>query len=71
MKYDDLKKTYSYWKIKKIFSDDYGLSLIPVISYKGTRYVPQKYSLVNDSDEIVLANVTLDALRSYLASENY
>lgn len=71
MQYNNLKKRYTYWTIKKIFLNDYGLTLVPVVMYKGSRYAPKKYNLIKESGEIELANVTLDALRSYLASENY
>lgn len=67
----DLKKRYSFWTIKKIFLNDYDLSLVPVMAYKGSRYSAKKYNLVRSDGSIQLANVTLDALREYLLSENY
>lgn len=71
MQSKDLKKRYSFWTIKKIFLNDYDLSLVPVLAYKGSRYSAKKYNLVRSDGSIKLANVTLDALRMYLASENY
>lgn len=71
MQSKDLKKRYSFWTIKKIFLNDYDLSLVPVMAYKGSRYSAKKYNLVRSDGSIQLANVTLDALRMYLASENY
>lgn len=71
MQSKDLKKRYSFWTIKKIFLNDYDLSLVPVMAYKGSRYSAKKYNLVRSDGSIELANVTLDALRTYLDSENY
>ena len=71
MQSKDLKKRYSFWTIKKIFLNDYDLSLVPVMAYKGSRYSAKKYNLVRSDGSIQLANVTLDALREYLLSENY
>lgn len=71
MQSKDLKKRYSFWTIKKIFLNDYDLSLVPVMAYKGSRYSAKKYNLVRSDSSIELANVTLDALRTYLDSENY
>lgn len=67
----DLKKRYSFWTIKKIFLNDYDLSLVPVMAYKGSRYSAKKYNLVRSDGSIELANVTLNALRMYLYKENY
>lgn len=71
MQFKDLKKRYSFWTIKKIFLNDYDLSLVPVMAYKGSRYSAKRYNLVRSDGSIELANVTLDALREYLLSENY
>lgn len=71
MQFKDLKKRYSFWTIKKIFLNDYNLSLVPVMAYKGSRYSAKRYNLVRSDGSIELANVTLDALREYLLSENY
>lgn len=71
MQSKDLKKRYSFWTIKKIFLNDYDLSLVPVMAYKGSRYSAKRYNLVRSDGSIQLANVTLDALREYLLSENY
>ena len=71
MQSKDLKKRYSFWTIKNIFLADYELSLVPVMAYKGSRYSAKKYNLVRSDGSIELANVTLDALRTYLDSENY
>ena len=71
MQYKDLRKRYSFWTIKKIFLNDYDLSLVPVMAYKGSRYSAKKYNLVRSDGSIELANVTLDALRTYLYKENY
>lgn len=71
MQSKDLKKRYSFWTIKKIFLNDYDLSLVPVMAYKGSRYSAKRYNLVRSDGSIELANVTLDALREYLLSENY
>lgn len=71
MELENLKKRYTYWSIKKIFLADYELSLVPVLAYKGSRYSAKKYNLVRSDGSIQLANVTLDALREYLLSENY
>ena len=71
MQFKDLKKRYSFWTIKKIFLKDYDLSLVPVMAYKGSRYSAKRYNLVRSDVSIELANVTLDALREYLLSENY
>lgn len=71
MQSKDLKKRYSFWTIKKIFLNDYDLSLVPVMAYKSSRYSAKKYNLVRSDGSIELANVTLDALRMYLDSENY
>ena len=38
MEHENLKKRYTYWTIKKIFLNDYDLSLVPVMAYKGSRY---------------------------------
>jgi len=65
-------KKYTYHRIKKIFLDDYGLTLTAVTAYKGTRYgQPRKYNLVDENGEIELSNVTLDALRMHLTAEGY
>ena len=71
MQFKDLKKRYSFWTIKKIFLKDYDPSLVPVMAYKGSRYSAKRYNLVRSDGSIELANVTLDALREYLLSENY
>ena len=71
MQSKDLKKRYSFWTIKKIFLNDYDLSLVPVMAYKGSRYSAKRYNLVRSDGSIELAKVTLDALREYLLSENY
>jgi hypothetical protein len=71
MQSKDLKKRYSFWTIKNIFLADYELSLVPVMAYKGSRYSAKRYNLVRSDGSIELANVTLDALREYLLSENY
>lgn len=41
------------------------------MAYKGSRYSAKRYNLVRSDGSIQLANVTLDALREYLLSENY
>ena len=71
MQFKDLKKRYSFWTINKICLKDFDLSLVPVMAYKGSRYSAKRYNLVRSDGSIELANVTLDALREYLLSENY
>jgi len=66
-------KPYTHHRIKQIFRDDYHLKLVNVTEYKGTRYGQSpRYNAINiDTNETVLHNVTLQALREYLTSEGY
>ena len=65
-------RPYSYHRIKQIFRDDYLLNLERIYIYKGTRYgQAPRYNLVNVDGEIVMYNVTLQALRIYLTNEDY
>lgn len=65
-------RPYSYHRIKQIFRDDYLLNLERIYIYKGTRYNKfPRYNLVNADGEIVMYNVTLQALRIYLTNEDY
>lgn len=62
---------YTYWRIKKIFHEDYALDLVAIVAYKGSRYSAQRYNLVDSEGNIAFANVTLDALRRALFIEGY
>lgn len=63
---------YTYWHIKNIFNNDYGLTLESTHEYKGGRYAPLRYNLINNSTgSIEVPNVTLDALRIFLESAGY
>ena len=62
---------YTYWRIKKIFREDYALDLQKIIGYKAARYSAQRYNLVHPDGTVELANVTLDGLRAGLFVEGY
>ena len=65
-------KKYTYWRIKEIFLNDYHLTISKVFIYKGERYnQPARYNLIDENNNIVVANVTLDALRENLTKEDY
>lgn len=66
-------KNYSYWRIKHIMTEDYGLELKKLPIYKGARYgQPARYDLVDiETGETVLEYVTLYGLRAMLTSEGY
>ena len=63
---------FTFWKIKKILKNEYGLSLFRIFEYKGTRYgQPKKYDLIAEDGTIVASPVTLFALRELLTKEGY
>ncbi|WP_288478759.1 hypothetical protein [uncultured Clostridium sp.] len=66
---------YSFWKIKRILEEDYHYKLEKVWQgYKANRklnYV-ERYNLIdNDTNSIILENITLNLLRKILTDENY
>ena len=69
---DCFVKQYTYWRIRQIFKDDYGLDLVSAWHYKGSRHGnPKLYHLVQEDGTIVYADVTLWALRKALTYEGY
>ena len=63
---------YSYHRIKSIFKEDYHYTLERMFLYKDGRHgSPVHYKLVDSDGQTVLSNVTLQALRAYLTSEDY
>lgn len=62
---------YTFWRMKKIFKQDYHLEIVPVVEYKGSRYHDKLYDLVHEDGTIEMANVTLNGLRRGLTVEGY
>lgn len=66
---------YSFWRIKRILEKDYNYRLENIWQgYKANRksnYV-KRYNLIeNDTNSIILENITLNSLRKVLTEENY
>lgn len=71
----DKYNNYSFWRIKNILDNDYHYRLEKVFQgYKANRkpnYV-ERYNLIdNDTNTIILTNITLNSLRRILTEENY
>lgn len=71
----DRFNNYSFWRIKRILEKDYNYKLEKVWqAYKANRkpnYV-ERYNLIdNDTNSIILENITLNSLRKILTEENY
>ncbi len=63
---------YSIARIRMIFKDVYGLTVVKRdLGYKGNRHVPYcLYDLVTPTGEVILENITLNAMGDFLASQN-
>ena len=66
---------YSFWRIKRILEKDYNYRLENIWQgYKANRksnYL-KRYNLIeNDTNSIILENITLNSLRKILTEENY
>lgn len=66
---------YSFWRIKRILEKDYHYRLENVFQgYKANRKANylERYNLIdNDTNYIILGNITLNSLRKILTEENY
>lgn len=66
---------YSFWRVKRILKTEYNYRLEKIYqAYKANRnpnYV-ELYNLIdNDTNSIILENITLNSLRKILTEENY
>lgn len=66
---------YSFWRVKRILKTEYNYRLEKIYQgYKANRnpnYV-ELYNLIdNDTNSIILENITLNSLRKILTEENY
>lgn len=66
---------YSFWRIKRILKEDYNNRLENIWQgYKANRrpnYV-ERYNLIdNETNDIILSNITLNSLRKVLTEEGY
>lgn len=66
---------YSFWRIKRILEKDYNYRLENIWQgYKANRKsnYEKRYNLIeNDTNSIILENITLNSLRKILTEENY
>ena len=66
---------YSFWRIKRILEKDYNYKLENIWQgYKANRKsnYEKRYNLIeNDTNSIILENITLNSLRKILTEENY
>lgn len=71
----DKFNNYSFWRIKKILEKDYHYRLERINQpYKANRRrnFVERYNLINnDTNTIILTNITLNSLRKVLTEENY
>lgn len=66
-------RNYSHQRIKQILCNDYHIELVAIEGYKINRYYKQtRYNLIcMDTGEMVMTEVTLNALRIILSLHNY
>ena len=66
-------KNYTYWRIKSILLEDYGLALKKLTIYKGERHGrPARYDLIDiETGETIMEYITLHGLRVMLTQEGY
>lgn len=66
---------YSFWRIKRILERDYNYRLENIWQgYKANRKsnYEKRYNLIeNDTNSIILEDITLNSLRKILTEENY
>lgn len=72
MEKKSLSRRYSIARVQKRFREIYDLSIIKKdLGYKGQRYVPYTlYDAVTASGEVIMENITLNALGDFLASQD-